>query len=616
MAIASEKSGPCAEGAAVAASIPDLAVHGTARGDTAVAAPVTTPVMETAAPGVSVARPLVTQGAAGAASTPPATTAEPAATLESATIDRWMRRSWTSLAVASFLSTAGMSLALAPLLRSQIETLWPWALTHLSLLAALPCTFLTLVLLLTLRQQRLLSRRRALDRSLQHRVESAGRHAETITHVMQELESEVETQRQVERTLQAVAATLQRQIEEEKCAAERQQQQLAEVKRVAEIQNVRLREQNRLAHEFVSHVSHEFRTPLTVIREYATTMKEELVGDVTPEQYKYLETIISRVDDLIVMVSDVVDISSLEANILVAMRRVCGVDEVVTGPRDVLERKATASGVHLAMQIDPGLPVVFCDPEKVGRVLVNLGINAIKFSESGQAVEVWCRRGANPAEVVIGVTDHGPGVAPEHLERIFRCFEQLDTTTRSSTKGFGLGLTIVRELVHLNFGRVDVQSAVGKGSSFSFTLPVAEPRLLLPLYVERVMATKRAARAVSLLSVCTETGCDAAGHEEIEHYLSRHSRRTDLVIPTAPGRWLIVATTDRAGTDRMLERLARGWSQMDPQTHANLPTLQWRIAGCFDVETRVDDLVRTYVEISQSDPKMVLTRHPLPPKTS
>ena len=583
MAIASEKTRQRADSAGTANPTPDAA------------APGVSPGVPPLAPG-----PLPTTASRAAAlatrSTP---SPQPP---EGVTIDRWLRRSWASLVVSSLLSTAGMSLAFAPLLRSQIETTWPWALTHLSLLAALPGTFLTLVLLLTVRQRRLLSWRRDLDRSMQQRVESAGQHAETVTHVMQELESEIEAQRQVERTLQAVAETLQHQLEAEKREAERQEQQLAEVKRVAEIQNVRLREQNRMAHEFVSHISHEFRTPLTVIREYATTMKEELVGDVTPEQYKYLETMISRVDDLIVMVNDVVDISSLEANILVAMRRSCSLEDVVTGPRDVLERKAAAAGIGLQVHVDPGLPAVFCDPEKAARVLVNLGMNAIKFSEPGQVVEVWCRRGDNPAEIVLGVSDHGPGVAPEHLERIFRCFEQLETNTRSSTKGFGLGLTIVRELVQLNFGRVDVQSTVGSGSSFSFTLPVAEPRLLLPLYVARVMATKRAARAVSLLSVCTETPCDTINHEEIEHYLARHSRRTDMVVAIGAGRWLIVATTDRAGTDRMLERLARGWSNMNPETHSHLPTLQWRIAGCFDAATRIADLVRTYTDIAQSAP--------------
>jgi hypothetical protein len=315
---------------------------------------------------------------------------------------------------------------------------------------------------------------------------------------------------------------------------------------------------------------------------------------------------------VIFMVNDAVDMSSLEANTLVALRHVCGVDEVVNGPRDVLERKAAAAGVTLAVQLDPGLPALFCDPDKAGRVLVNLGMNAIRASNPGWAVEIWCRRSASPAEVVLGITDHGPGLAPEHLESISSGFEPVDRTTHTSPKGFDLRLTIVRELVHLNFGRVAVQSAVGKGSSFSFTLPVAEPHLLLPLYVERIKGSTRGGRAVSLLSVCTETSCDTDAHEEIHRFLVGHSRRTDLVVATATGRWLIVATTDRAGTDRMLERLARGWSNMDTVAHANLPTLQWRIAGCFDAETRIDDLVRSFVAISQSDPATVLPWHPPP----
>ncbi len=512
-------------------------------------------------------------------------------------IDRWMHRSWASLALASVLSTAGLALAIAPLLRTQIESWWPWAQTHFLLLAAVPVVLTAFVLILTLRQRSLVTWRRKLDLALQVQIESSDQTATTMTDEVRELESELEARHQVERTLQAVTDTLRRELEDEKREADQQEKHLIEVRRTAELQNTRLRELNKMAHEFVSRVSHEFRTPLTVIREYAIALNEELVGTITAEQGQYLDTIVTRVDDLAVMVNDLVDIGSLETNILVPSRRPCDIVEILRASRATLERKANACGIDLVVDTEPDLPAVYCDPQKASRVIVNLGLNAIKFSESGNIVELWCRRDEHGDELVIGVTDHGPGVPPEHLERIFRCFEQLDTHTRSSTKGFGLGLTIVRELVHLNFGRVHVHSEVGKGSVFSFTVPVAAPERLLPLYVSRVTEARQTQRTVSLLTVRAEPSTEDLALQEIEHYLSSQVRRTDLVFATKRGSWLVVAVTDRAGVDHMLNRLARGWSEMDPRTHDDLPALQWRIAGCFD-EARRDELVGAFIQLS------------------
>jgi len=511
-------------------------------------------------------------------------------------IDRWMRRSWASLALASVLSTAGLALAIAPLLRAQIES-WPWAQTHLLLLAAVPVMLAALVFILTLRQSSLVSWRRKLDLSLQAQIESSDEKAAGMTRDVHELESQLEARRQVERTLQAVTETLRRELDDEKRETSQHEQHLNAVRRAAEIQNAHLRELNKMAHEFTSRVSHEFRTPLTVIREYATALNEELVGTITAEQRDYLATIVTRVDDLAVMVNDVVDLGSLETNILVPSRRRCDVLEVLRPSRAVLERKADACGVELVVDTESGLPAVYCDPQKVSRVIVNLGLNAIKFSEPGKAVTLWCRRHEHGDELVFGVTDQGPGVPPEHLERIFRSFEQLDTHTRSSTKGFGLGLTIVRELVHLNFGRVQVQSEVGKGSVFSFTIPLAAPERLLPLYMSRVMDARHPSHTVSLITVRAEPSSAEQALQEIEHYLTSQVRRTDLVLATQRDHWLVVAATDRAGVDHMLNRLTRGWSEMDPHSHGDLPALQWRIAGCFD-ESRRGDLIRTFVQLS------------------
>jgi len=414
---------------------------------------------------------------------------------------------------------------------------------------------------------------------------------------MMALKTQIETRQQVERTLQAVADTLRAQVEEEKRQAQRQSRHLHAVQRAAEIQNTRLRELNTLAQAFVNHVSHEFRTPITVVREYAHTLTDGLLGPVNPQQQNCLETIMARIDDLLVMVNDLEDISRLEANVLFASRRRCRVAEVLERALPVLERKALASGVRLVLHESAHLPVLYCDVDKAARALVNLGVNAIKFSEEGREVEVRCEREGEAAEVSFQVRDQGPGIPADQTERIFRSFEQLDTTTRSSTKGFGLGLTIVRELVRLNFGRVDVQSALGSGSTFTFTLPVAAPHLLLPLFVARAQQIRSGPRHASILTV----SCGEEAHpdtlREIERFLQSTLRRNDLVYAAGGGRWLILALAEPDDVDRMLHRLTRRWAQRDVSPSGSLPSLHWRIAGSFDCESQRDAFVSAFLAL-------------------
>jgi hypothetical protein len=507
-----------------------------------------------------------------------------------------MRINWIALAAASLVSLSGLVLVLSPLLRRQVQSFWPWAPTNNWLLLSVPVAFGALVVSLTLRQLRLTAWRRSLDTTLQARIDHFAAHADAMIQDMQAMEIEIESRREVERTLQAMAETLQRQVDESRREADRQEQHLLAVKRNAAVQNARLRQMNKMAHEFVGNISHEFRTPLTVIREYTEALNDGLAGAVTAEQRTYLDTIIARVDDLIVMVDDVLDMSRLEANLVVAARRVCSVGEILAPVRGVLERKAAASGVLLRVDAPADTPAVFCDPEKAGRVIVNLAMNAIKFSDPGQEVELWCRHAAGGAEVLVGVSDHGPGIAPEHLERIFDSFEQLDTSTRSSTKGFGLGLTIVRELVRLNFGRVDVQSASGAGSVFTFTLPLADPRRLLPLFVQRARERRGSQNSVGILAAAPEHGVDGNAAQEIGNFLMHGARRTDLVYPGPGGRWLLVAVADRDGAERLLQRLSFAWPDSEAAGRAGSPALRFRLAGCFDTQSQLDDCVRTFLD--------------------
>ena len=252
-------------------------------------------------------------------------------------------------------------------------------------------------------------------------------------------------------------------------------EQLAAAQVLLKKKNRRLAKLNRTVHEFVDNVSHEFRTPLTVIKEYASLVKDGVVGAVSDEQKQMLTIVEDRADDLNTMVDDMLDVSKLEAGLLRVDRRICQVADIVARVWPARECKAAVRGVQLEFQLDPKLEAVFCDPEKAGRVLTNLVTNAIKFC--GQPGRVWlnCDREPDGAGVRLSVRDNGHGISPENQRAIFLRFKQLSESIRSSTKGFGLGLNIAKKLVELNLGEITVESEIGRGSTFAFTLPKARP---------------------------------------------------------------------------------------------------------------------------------------------
>jgi signal transduction histidine kinase len=293
--------------------------------------------------------------------------------------------------------------------------------------------------------------------------------------------------------------------------------------------NARLTEMRDTAHEFVDHVSHEFRTPLTVIREFASIMYDGLAGETTDEQREYLEIIANRVDDLGTLVADMLDTSKLEAGMLGISRADCRMEHVVAQLLTTLERRAAASKAHLEVDIPTDLPPVYCDAEKIRRVITNLVINALKFC--GEPGEVRLQARADPAnhEVTVAVIDNGPGISEEGRTALFERFRQLDGQVRRQVKGFGLGLSMAKELVTLNLGDISVASKPGEGSTFSFTIPYAERRPLLRRFLARSTRSRGRSTCVALLHLTAEMPSDPPLLDELEHLVQQQSRRSDLL---------------------------------------------------------------------------------------
>jgi signal transduction histidine kinase len=229
-----------------------------------------------------------------------------------------------------------------------------------------------------------------------------------------------------------------------------------------------LEETSRHKSEFLASMSHELRTPLNAIIGFSEVLREEMFGPVNEKQGEYLDDIISSGNHLLSLINDVLDLSKVEA----------GQVELEVGPfslREALERgvvmvreQATEEGVQVELSAGPEVDVVEGDERRIKQVIFNLLSNAVKFTPAGGEVDVSAIR-VN-GEVRVSVADTGPGIAPGDHERVFEEFQQTDAGLEQH-EGTGLGLAVSKRLVELHGGRIWLESELGKGSTFVFTLP-------------------------------------------------------------------------------------------------------------------------------------------------
>jgi signal transduction histidine kinase len=323
--------------------------------------------------------------------------------------------------------------------------------------------------------------------------------------------------------------------------------------------NKRLSELYDTAQQFVDNVSHEFRTPLTVIREFTSIVRDGYDGPVTPKQIEHLDKVLHRSDDLALMVDDMLDISKLEAGLLGVWRRPCCVEEMVKNVTGLLRARATSKKISLAAEYSQDLPQVYCDEEKAQRVLINLAVNAVKFTPEGGRVIIGATLSDDGSEVVVSVTDSGPGICQSNLDVIFERFKQVETNLRSSTKGFGLGLNIAKELVQLNLGQICVESQIGAGSTFSYTLPKNEPSIIFDRYLRRRTAQAGELPWVTLLIASYDVEYPANCAPVIDEYLQRSVRANDFVLQSAERNWMIAACCSEQEYSNLTDRLLSGW---------------------------------------------------------
>ncbi|MBP2018293.1 PAS domain S-box-containing protein [Symbiobacterium terraclitae] len=303
-------------------------------------------------------------------------------------------------------------------------------------------------------------------------------------------------------------------------------------------------ELDRMKTEFIATVSHELRTPMTSIKGSLGLVLGGAAGDIPAEARDLLTIARNNTDRLIRLINDILDISRLEAGKMEIRPAPVRVDEAVRRAVQEMAGFARQRAIELKTDVPEGLPRVMADSDRLQQVLDNLLSNAVKFSPKGS--EVLVRARAEEGVVRFDVIDHGPGIPPEQTTAIFDRFYQVDNAASRKTGGTGLGLAICRGIVEEHGGRIWVESTVGKGSTFSFTLPVEppEPEIPLPLNVNArtVLVVDDDPDIVRLIMLSLEQeGIQAvgatSGAQALEIARSRHidAITLDLMMPGEDG---------------------------------------------------------------------------------
>ena len=228
---------------------------------------------------------------------------------------------------------------------------------------------------------------------------------------------------------------------------------------------------NRHKDEFLASMSHELRTPLNSIIGFSEVLLERIFGDVNEKQEEYLNDVLTSGRHLLSLINDILDLSKIEAGKMELDVTDFDLPSAIDNALTLMRERATRRGQMLERAIDPAVGTIRGDERKVKQVLLNLLSNAVKFTPEGGPITVAA--GITNGFAQISVTDTGIGIAPEDQEAVFEEFRQVGKSEKKA-EGTGLGLALCRKFVELHGGRIWVASEIGKGSTFTFTLPVRQ----------------------------------------------------------------------------------------------------------------------------------------------
>jgi len=222
--------------------------------------------------------------------------------------------------------------------------------------------------------------------------------------------------------------------------------------------------------EFLANMSHELRTPLNAIIGFSEVLQEKLFGELNEKQAEYTEDILTSGQHLLSLINEILDLSKVEAGRMELELSPFDLPLAIDNARTFVRERAVKHGITLDVDVDERLGEYLGDERKIKQILLNLLSNAVKFTPEGGRISITANKTENGAE--ISVSDTGIGIPPAEQPTIFEEFRQVGGDYAHKKEGTGLGLTLAKKFVELHGGKIWVESELGKGSTFTFTLPI------------------------------------------------------------------------------------------------------------------------------------------------
>ena len=339
---------------------------------------------------------------------------------------------------------------------------------------------------------------------------------------------------------------------------------ITERKRILEKLEQTRQQELQLKDQFLSHVSHELRSPLSVIHQFVTILLDKLAGNVNAQQSEFLEITLQNVNQLRTMIDHLLDVTRAGTGKLTFEPRVISIAEVVAETLETFQATSTERGVTLLADIPGVLPLIFADPQRLRQILINLIDNAFKFTPKEGTITVRAQVfDQDPEFLCMTVVDTGCGINSDDTKHIFDRLFQGSNLIDSARKGLGLGLYICKELVSLHGGKIWAESQKGKGSTFSFTMPILSLAKLFVSIPKDLLTGPMALIAVEIFPAAKRLlmGDDEVIIQEVRNVLTHCILLDrDVLLPRVSSpqfgeNFLIVACTEQKGAEALVRRI-------------------------------------------------------------